>query len=310
MGYENLIVRKRYPVAFIFIDAPPDFYDVNVHPAKQEVRFVNEYQLGQTLISTIKDVLNKNLLIPSIKKEGNEDLHKKYIKKIDNSIDKFLLKHEPGKEKTIPREDKKEFIPALSEKEFTFSADYITFFNTYILYEDKESGSVYIIDQHAAHERILYEKLKRSIEEKEDIFQNLLIPINLELSSVEYQVVMDNKNVFRETGYNIEDFGNNSVIINSVPSYIEHKDDKQLFLDILSDLMENKKINKTKLKDEILKSLSCKAAIKAGEKLNKEEIEVLIKDLLKVEARYTCPHGRPAVIQLNKDEIERWFKRK
>ena len=320
MGYENLLIRKRYPVAFVFVDAPPDFYDVNVHPAKREVRFVNEYLISQNLISSIKNTLNKNLLIPSIKNDKltkedgiTPEMKKKFIKSIDYSIDKFLEKHRPEKlykHDPLSSRNKEIAIPLYPEKDFYTAKDYFTFFNTYVLYEDKETDSIYIIDQHAAHERILYERLKRSIEKREDICQSLLIPINLHLSNVEYQIVMDSTKVFKEIGYNIEDFGGNSIIINSIPSCIEYIDDKQLFLDILSDLMANKKIDKNRLKEEILKSMSCKAAIKSGEKLSFPEIEALIKDLLRVEIRYTCPHGRPAIIQLEKNEIEKWFRRK
>ena len=301
MGYENLLMKKRYPVAFIFIDSPPDFYDVNVHPGKKEVRFVNEYLISKNLISAIKKALNDNLLIPSVKMEElykedeiTSETSKKFIKSIDHSIETFLKKHPSEKtyiEKSGIFKKNGASIPEQPEKDYYSSNNYFKFFDTYILYEEKETDSIYIIDQHAAHERILYERLKSSLNKEKDTYQNLLLPINLNLSNVEYQTVMDNIKTFKELGYNIEDFGGYSIIINSVPSYVEHRDDKQLFLDILSDLMENKKIEKKKIKDEILKSMACKSAIKAGERLSTPEIETLIKELLKVENRYNNREG-------------------
>ncbi len=315
IAYENLLIKHRYPVAFIFIDVPPDFYDVNVHPSKKEVRFVNEHYLSDSLINAVKKTLNKKLLIPEIKhKEGiqiqNEEtaLKKQFKSQLDNSINSYLTNYKKGDFKI------KENILAEKENDFTGTSwntlTLFTLFDAYILYEKKGSDFIYIIDQHAAHERIIYERLKRDVKNEKNMYQNLLIPIHLQLSNIEYQIIMDHINVFKETGYQIEDFGSNSIIINSVPAYIHHIDDKQLFLDILSDLMENKDIKKIKIKEKILTSMACHSAIKTGDKISFKEKEALIKELLEIESRYTCPHGRPAIVKLTKVEIEKWFKRK
>ncbi len=320
-AYENLIIKGRYPIVFVFIDASPEFVDVNVHPAKTEVRFLNEYIISSSLIYAIRKSLENENIIPEIKREistKNED--KSGIKKeIENSImnffkrnkdnesisekDSFIKKEVEVKEKEVDKE-------RYEEKNSFYTGNYFSLFNTYIFFE-KNNEEVLIIDQHAAHERIIYERLKRDIEKKENIKQNLLIPINVNLSPVEGEIVKNNISLFNEIGFEVEEFGNNSYLIRSIPAYIRHnQDDKSLFKDIIEILKENRKVDKKVIFDEILKTMSCKSAIKAGDYLSKEEKEFLITELLKNEEVYTCPHGRPAIIRLKKYEIEKWFKRK
>lgn len=313
IAYENLLMKQRYPIAFIFLEAPPTYYDVNVHPAKREVRFINEHYISQTIIHNIKSNLNKELFIPEIKninqpreKEINK---KKYIKEVNTTINRFLsdFQNEEVFDNNIKKKNSKNTFTSL---EALYNVDYLSLFNTYIIFEMINENTVYLIDQHAAHERILYERIKRDSENAEEISQNLLIPIHLQLSNVEYQVVMDHLDIFQDIGYQIEDFGGQSIILKAIPSYFQNIDDKQLFLDVLSDIMENKTIDKIRLKDDIISSIACRSAIKAGDRISEIEKQAIIKDLMEIENRYTCPHGRPAVIKLTKQELEKWFKRK
>ncbi len=320
-AYENLIIKGRYPIVFVFIDASPEFVDVNVHPAKTEVRFLNEYIISSSLIYAIRKSLENENIIPEIKREistKNED--KSGIKKeIENSIMNFFKRNKDNEsisekdffiKKEVEVKEKEVDKERYEEKNSFYTGNYFSLFNTYIFFE-KNDEEVLIIDQHAAHERIIYERLKRDIEKKENIKQNLLIPINVNLSPVEGEIVKNNISLFNEIGFEVEEFGNNSYLIRSIPAYIRHnQDDKSLFKDIIEILKENRKVDKKVIFDEILKTMSCKSAIKAGDYLSKEEKEFLITELLKNEEVYTCPHGRPAIIRLKKYEIEKWFKRK
>lgn len=299
-AYKELLPKGRYPYAFVYIFASPEFVDVNVHPAKKEVRFVNEYLIGEKIILGIRNSLsNIEKSLPVIEQEKAE------LKvKIENGIQTFI-ESEASKPQDKAVFQKKEIEPKISEFK---KENFFTLFNTYIFYE-KNDEEVLVIDQHAAHERVIYERLKREMENKKENIQNLLIPLNIHLSSIEMDVLNSKKEVLNELGFVFGEFGPNSIAVYGVPSYIRHTDDKQLFLDIISFLLENQKIDSVKLKEELLKTIACKSAIKAGDYLSKEQKEYLIKDLLENEMEYTCPHGRPAVVKLLKREIEKWFQR-
>ena len=302
-AFKELVPKGRYPYAFVYIDASSEFVDVNVHPAKKEVRFLNEFFIGNKIINTIKSVLSPQTAIPEIPHiEPKKSENKKEIKEsIQNAIYKFVQTQEKKKQPVVTP------VEPVSFKEFK-TENFFTLFNTYIFYE-KNENEVLVIDQHAAHERVIYERLKYEIKKKENLTQNLLIPLNVSLSPSEMEVLKSTEDILKEIGFVFEEFGQNTIAIYGVPSYIRHTDDKSLFLDIISLLMDNKKVDTITLKEEILKTIACKSAVKAGDYLNKEQKEVLIKQLLDVESKYTCPHGRPAIIKLSKKEIEKWFSR-
>ncbi len=303
-AYKDLIIKGRFPIAFIYLTAAPDFVDINVHPSKKEVRFLNEYFVGNKIIKTIKSNLTPEIGIPTLKNLNEKRIEEGIADSIKNSISKFL-ESENETELTNHKTASLNYEQTVSANK---TLNFFTLFNTYIFIQ--KDDEVLIIDQHAAHERVIYERLKKEIEKEENLTQNLLLPINLNLSPVELEVLKKHQDILRKLGFVFEDFGGNSVAIYGVPSYIRHKDDKNLFKDIIADLMANKKIDKLNLKEEVLKTISCKSAIKAGDYLSYEEKEILIKDLLEKEERYTCPHGRPAVVKLSKKEIEKWFARK
>ncbi|EOD01048.1 DNA mismatch repair endonuclease MutL [Caldisalinibacter kiritimatiensis] len=181
-------------------------------------------------------------------------------------------------------------------------------FGTYILAEDSNDEVFYIIDQHAAHERIMYEKYKKEFENQTVTIQELLAPEIINLTHSEYQVVKDNIDIFNKLGFRIEGFGTNSVIIRSVPMLFGKPKSKQLFMDILDKIQDNIK-NSYQLRIEKIMKMACTSAIKAGDKIENIEIERLLKDLRKADNPYTCPHGRPVIIKMSKYEIEKKFKR-
>ena len=314
-AYESQLMRDRYPVSFVFLEADSSFFDVNVHPAKKEVRFINEYFVVHAIIHTIKTALSEKKTIPELNKDINLPEQSSQIinsmkQQINRGINNYLSYHSENIKYDNYQQPGKNNNQQHMDMTYQTVVNYYSLFDTFIFYEDKINGEVLIIDQHAAHERIIYEKLKKKLQNKEEMTENLLIPINLHLSEIEFQIVMDNLRTFNECGYNIEDFGGNSILLNTIPKQVKHQNDKQFFLDILADLIDQKEINKVNIKEELLKSMACKAAIKAGDKLNKEAKEVLINDLLLLKDKFTCPHGRPSIIKLKKIEIEKWFKRK
>ncbi|MBS4535972.1 DNA mismatch repair endonuclease MutL [Clostridium sp. D2Q-14] len=181
-------------------------------------------------------------------------------------------------------------------------------FDTYIIGEDKELNSLYMIDQHAAHERVMYEKFRKQYEEEEVIIQPLLISENLDLNHQEYQLVLNNIQLFRKLGFDIDEFGSNTIILRGVPMVFGVPDGHKLFIEILDNL-NNEINNRYELKVEKIMKMSCTNAIKAGDYIGKIEINKLISDLKNCNNPFTCPHGRPITIKITKYELEKMFKR-
>ena len=178
-------------------------------------------------------------------------------------------------------------------------------FNMYILVENKNQLEIY--DQHIIHERILYEELKEKFYSKKLDFQNLIIPQKIELSSPDKNLVMENAEVFQDFGFDVDEFGENEIILRSVPAFDFRDSIKNVFMDLLADLKNDVEIKD--LRERIIISMSCKGAIKAGQKLEPDEIRSFIKRLHEI-GKYTCPHGRPIIINIPKDDLDKMFGRK
>jgi DNA mismatch repair protein MutL len=181
-------------------------------------------------------------------------------------------------------------------------------FNTYIIGEDSISNTMYMIDQHAAHERIMYEKFRLQYEKESVVIQPLIVPRTINLNHYEYELILNNIELFNALGFDIEDFGRNSISIRGVPMLFGLPDNNNLFMYILDNLNENIS-NRYDLRAEKIIKMSCTNAIKAGDSMGHIEIKSLMNDLKKCENPFTCPHGRPITIKITKYEIEKMFKR-
>ncbi|MGL4731235.1 MAG: DNA mismatch repair endonuclease MutL [Clostridium sp.] len=181
------------------------------------------------------------------------------------------------------------------------------FNNTYIIGECNKE--LIMIDQHAAHEKYLFEKYRRDIEQLEVVSQLLITPIILELSFDEYPYYEENKDIFIKSGFNIEEFGNNTISIREVPMFLGKPDFKNLFYEILYDIKNMGSGSTVDVKYDKIATLACKAAVKANNKLSLVEMEKLLEDLRYMNEPFTCPHGRPTMIKMTLTEIEKKFKR-
>ncbi|KGM95384.1 DNA mismatch repair protein MutL [Clostridium novyi A str. 4552] len=181
------------------------------------------------------------------------------------------------------------------------------FNKTYILAEN--SDTFYMIDQHAAHEKILFEKFKNQIENREVVSQILLTPVIIEMSAEDFVYYSENINIFHESGFVTEIFGDNIINIREAPMLLGKVSTKDFFLEILDDIKNMGNGNIAKVKHNMIASLACKAAIKANHTLSYEEMNSLIEDLRYIEEPFNCPHGRPTIIKLTLKEIEKKFKR-
>lgn len=181
-------------------------------------------------------------------------------------------------------------------------------FSTYILLQNGDN--LLMIDQHAAHERIMFEALKKKYKRNESLCQYLLSPVVIELTNHEVKIVDENREKLNKLGFVFENFGNNSIILRSVPVVLsDNASSKETFLDILDFIMSDKRKENILVEEEALYRVACKSAVKANKKLDELEIKKILKDLLSIENPYTCPHGRPTIIKITKYEFEKMFKR-
>ena len=180
-------------------------------------------------------------------------------------------------------------------------------FSTYIILQHKDE--LMLIDQHAAHERITYEAMKKKFMDNESLSQELLAPIVIEVTNQELKLLQEEREFFNKLGFIYEDFGNNSIILRSVPFACIDEPVKSVFLDVVDSVTKAGKDNYRKIADDAIYTMACKAAVKANKRLDEMEIRKILEDLDKLENPYTCPHGRPTIVRLTKYELEKMFKR-
>ena len=182
-------------------------------------------------------------------------------------------------------------------------------FNTYIILEIGKE--MYIMDQHAAHERIMYEKVKENFySETEKNSQMLLLPDIITLTHKEMNIAKDNIYLFEKAGFVLEEFGDNTIKLSGVPDICIDLDTKELFMETLDEINTVARTAKQEKEEKFIATIACKSAVKANMVLTKEEVDSLMQELLKLPNPFTCPHGRPTVIKMSKYEIERKFARK
>ena len=297
-AFKGAIGIGKFGFYILNIEIPANYYDVNVHPTKHEVRFKDEDYIFKALYSAIKKgILSKEFL-------GNTESSKKEDMYVDNEFN-FLTNYYDSKN------DKKDFATdgELRIRENARKIDYKFLgisFKTYIIIEIGDD--IYMIDQHAAHERYLYEMIKENY--KNNLHSNsqlTLIPEVINLTHKEYEFVKDNIKLFTMAGFDVEFFGDTSVKLNGIPD-IEYKsktNSKDMFMDILDEMITNTRSPIKDIEERFIATVACKAAVKAGMDLTKEEVDVLIQNLFTLQNPYTCPHGRPTTIKLNKDEFKK-----
>jgi len=304
-GYQPVIPEERQPQAFLFFKIDPKETDVNVHPTKDIIKFHKEREIFEYIEQGIRACLKNAKLLPEI------FFSKPTLKNITPS--KIFKDGKPSeKTQNIPLDFKKPHTIKEKEAEYTLVSEKLNIKaqlnNTYLLGEDEEG--FFLLDQHAAHERIIYEKLKKEMEKSDAQIQNLLIPQTIELNKDEASVITENLENLEKIGFKIEPFGQNTFIVHSVPKIVKKPSASVVILDIAEELENaDKKLSVAERAEKILTTVACKAAIKAGDKLTNEEINSLIKQWENTDYYNWCPHGRPAVIRFTWNEIEKRFNR-
>lgn len=319
-AYKTRIMIGKFPVYVINLELPPNKYDVNVHPSKLEVRFEKEDEIYDLVYIGVYKTLKSQSLIPKV---IPKKITKTYIDvKQQNLFEDFnipIVSAGTKQENLVVKEtssvkpyiDSNLIKPIKVEKKqtSTFSNYKIVgqIFSTYWIIQ--KDNSVFLIDQHAAHERILYEKFIDVYKSKNFSSQMLLQPLVVKLTPKENQVLIENLELFNIIGFQIEKFGNNDYIIRAVPIIFDNPENVTFFNDILDELNTKVSTSPLEIKFDKIASISCKAAVKAHSNLTEVEVKKLINDLMNLENPFNCPHGRPTIVEINKYDIEKIFKR-
>jgi DNA mismatch repair protein MutL len=314
-AYESLIPRDRFPAVVLFLDVPFDEIDVNVHPTKAEVRFRNEGEIHRLVLSSLAEALRPK----GSTLERTVDSFYRSVLPGESGAASGRLAEEPlfggsggawtGAAQEIMQGDRTfEFHEAPLSlfgeekgKGILSSGNlYWQLHQSYILIQIR--GGMVVIDQHAAHERILFDRAKADMAGGRPAVQSLLFPATIDLSPDEYERYEEIAPALASLGFESEPFGLRSIIVRGVPALVRNWDDGRLLAEILGGEGRSGI-------DELLKMYACKAAIKAGTKLSGEEMESLADQLFATTLPYTCPHGRPTMLRVGIAELERRFAR-
>lgn len=317
-AYHTFKEDSRYPIVVLNIKADPVLLDVNIHPTKLDVKFSNFENLTELITQSITSALKTKLLIPKIEAKEKisvptyeeikldfnstiEEEQQEYKKNLENYINgNDILKKEIAEETVVEEIKNNEKLEELYPIGIALG--------TYIICENDKG--IYLIDQHAAKERINYEKYKYILTHPKQDSISLLIPIILEYSLNEYIIIKENIDFIRSLNIEIEDFGSNSFRITAHPTWLPSGFEEEAIKKIL-DLIINKEkdFSIEKFNDRLAMTVSCKMSKKANTYSSISEMENLIKDLKKCNNPYHCPHGRPTIIHYSIYELEKLFKR-
>lgn len=295
-AFQSSIGIGKYGFYILNLEMPATYYDINVHPTKKEVRFEDENKIYKAFYNALKTaMLNKEFL-------GNTDIEKdkkEYVEKEFN----FVTKHFNQEQEVKITEDVRE-----REEKRKINYKFIgILFKTYIIVEIDDE--LYFIDQHAAHERLLYEEIRENYKNHlQNNTQMMLIPEMLTLTHKEMDFIIHNLRLIKDYGFDIELFGENSVKINGMPELDYKTNSKNIFLEILDEMITNERTNNKSVEERFIATVACKAAVKAGMDLTALEVDNLIQKLLNLKDPYTCPHGRPTTVKFTKKELEKMKK--
>jgi DNA mismatch repair protein MutL len=345
-AYENLMEKGDYPFFVLFLSIDPKKVDVNVHPSKLEVKFDDEREIYSFVNAVIKKTLGSYDLVPVVSFTGDntdkESLRlNSYQRTVRSDFSDRPFADQPvtNKRKSIFSEDEidqlfddlnreiKSTAPdsqvdhpfeTITQKEVYHESDsvqsasnetpfIVLLHNKYILSQIK--SGLMIIDSHIAHERVLYEKALQSFEANIPFSQHLLFPQIVKLDPADYQLVKELEPYLTNLGFNLKFKSKNVVEIIGIPSDLKSEHESETLLDILHEFRKNQQEKQLEVRDNLAKSFSCKAAIKAGDKLTEKEMRILVDKLFATSMPYVCPHGRPIVIKIPIQELDKRFGR-
>lgn len=332
-AFDTYLPIGKYPIAILYFELDPLLVDVNVHPNKTEVKIANEEEICASIKEEISKLLYEKPHIPTRNVNLNQGYEKKTIFDTDSlssdmdlessfasipevkreiqitptqkEVNEVIFKEEV-KEYNAPKEEIKEEI-----KESKVSLPYMEYvgsvFGTYLIFQNGEG--MYLMDQHAAAERINYEKYYQILGNPNQPTTDLLVPVSISFTKSEVLFVESNMEAFNKIGFTLEPIGELDYIIRRVPIWAKIDNLDAIIYDILSKMIEGNKVDVIYFRDHIAKMIACKASIKANHQISKNEVDYLVSHLNECKNPYTCPHGRPTIIRFSAKELEEMFER-
>lgn len=347
-GYKAYMMQHRFPFCVLHITMDTQEVDVNVHPSKMDVRFQDQQQFMDFIIKAVADTLSAREMIADcdlVPEKEEKKIHKDAPEPFEqkrkeqewqtdfrmqpekNTMLQKILEPKPAGKVTRPVQknnpilkerdhifverpmqmelfDKQRVLSESSRKQYKIIGQ---IFDTYWLFELEDN--LYFIDQHAAHEKVNYERLMKQLQENHVYRQQLNPPIVITVTGAERQVLLDAMEYFEELGFEIEEFGGNEYAIRTIPLELYLNDPKDMFLETLNELAETGLTGTPEIIRQRIATMACKASIKGNMKVSLTEMDALLDELLTLENPYHCPHGRPTIFSMSKYEIEKKFKR-
>ena len=321
-AYHALIPKSGYPLIALNIEVPHHTIDVNVHPQKTEMKFEDESRIFKAVYKAVLDAVRPNGQVGQLGQLAAQADHvQQHVEKglqelnFGQSVMNFPLREEKPamtwQEGTIAlAQDKsvKSVQSVVDEEEKLPTAGMIPIGqvdDTYIIAQDEDS--LYIVDQHAAHERVLFDRLSAQAEHIPS--QQLLVHLILDFSTHESQIIEENLELLAGLGFGLEPSGPNQFRLMEVPADVPSSQAEEFIREVLASMEELHRPTAAELRQAVLATTACKAAIKAGFKLNYRQMEILLQELNDTAMPYTCPHGRPTIIKFSSDELAKMFKR-
>ncbi len=314
-AYRDTLPKGRFPIFCLYIDVPPEFIDVNVHPGKTEVRFEDNAIIRSLIVGSISRELNihSSQTSSELSKQAIEKFHTyNEIKVNDNyeKVESFFSKNDfvPSVKPVNENNDLQDQRLDHQDEDFPLGVALAQFSKNYII--SRNSQGIVIVDQHAAHERLVLEKMKAARENKSVEKQILLLPEVINLDPTPLAIIIENVELLSEIGFDIEPFGEGMIIVREVPSLLGDADIKQIIIDLGDDLsssgMPTSYIAKI---DLILGNIACHRSVRSGRVLNENEMNQLLREMENTPNSGQCNHGRPTSISLSLKDIEKLFNR-
>ena len=323
LGYYTMLPKGRYPAAVFNVKINLEEVDVNVHPAKRYVRLSRENEIMDGITEAVEQALKQEKLVPEVKPSRTMTMQsslgspEKPTSREPISSESPVIRENTSNYTAPPRDTQRRLKSserALAEEKAqpervesgVSDARILGQVNNLYIVAETDEG-ILLIDQHAAHERIMYEQISRKV--KHD-WQELISPVTVDLTTREKVLLEEYIPYLEDLGFSLSEFGTQTYVITTVPTVMGKIEDPSVVYDLLADLFAQGRVKEKKgMEDMLCKTMACRSAIKAGAPCNMEQMQNLLDQLEKTENPYTCPHGRPTMITLGKAELDKLFKR-
>ncbi len=311
-GYRTTLDEGKSPFYVIFLNTDPELIDINVHPAKMEAKFVNEQEIHRLISNTVK---NRVLTTP-VELNANSNMAERnlispeFIYKSEQAgkySSQSTLKHDNAGAETLDIVFRNDREVKPEQNDFSAVPDKVWQVHNKFLISQIKSGLI-IIDQHAAHERILYEKALKMFKEKKRYSQQLLFPKRIELPKEDIFVFDEISPLLELLGFELRVFGRDSVVIEAVPNDLRKGNEEKIFKDIINEYKKDE-YKSLDLYHRVASSVACRGAIMTGDSLSTQEMNKLIDQLFATEHPFFCPHGRPTIVNLSLKDLDKMFGR-